>query len=140
MRLEHQPDPAFDQLLGVLPKSWHLRRVSSPEDGSSSIRSLRETRPGSGASSFQPDPSHTVSHGRSSYSNGRPRGCNPRAPSTYDVRRGGPATFTAASDADLDMTSVPLGSGIRYRANPGSMCSRRRETRARSARRDRSDD
>src|SRR5205085_6941034 len=52
---------------------------------------------GSDASSVQPDPSHTVDHGRSSYSNGRPRGLQPRAPLTYAVRRGGPTTFTATS-------------------------------------------
>jgi hypothetical protein len=45
--LDGQPHTAIDQRLGVLPSSWHRWRVSCPEDGSSSIRSLRETRPAS---------------------------------------------------------------------------------------------
>src|ERR671934_2146547 len=47
------------------------------------------------AGSVQPDPSHTVGHGRPFvFRMNRPRGWYPRAPSTYLVRHGGPATFT----------------------------------------------
>jgi hypothetical protein len=41
--LERQPDTALDQLLGILPCSWHRRRFSCPEDRSSSNQNLRET-------------------------------------------------------------------------------------------------
>ena len=53
------------------------------------------TRPG--ARSVQPDPSHSVSHGRSFLSDGRPRGCNPCEPLIYAVRRGGPALVSLAA-------------------------------------------
>ncbi len=38
---------ALDKLIWVPSGSWHPRRVSGPEDKSSSIRSLRETQSGS---------------------------------------------------------------------------------------------
>ena len=46
-RLHRQPHTALHQLIWVPPGSWHPRRVPCPEDRSSSIRSLRETRPSS---------------------------------------------------------------------------------------------
>src|SRR5438309_1337778 len=49
--LEREPYTALNQLLGILPGSWHLGRLSSPEDRSSSFRGLRETQ----ASSFVGD-------------------------------------------------------------------------------------
>ena|ERR1035438_5238083 len=44
--LKRQANPSLDQLLWVLPRSWHDRRLSSPADESTK-RSLRRTRPGS---------------------------------------------------------------------------------------------
>src|SRR6202142_251173 len=40
--LQHEPHTAVDQLLGVLPWTWHRRRISSPEDRTPSFQSLRQ--------------------------------------------------------------------------------------------------
>jgi hypothetical protein len=34
LALERETDPALEQLIGILPRSWHRQSVSSPEDGS----------------------------------------------------------------------------------------------------------
>lgn len=44
---KRETDASLPQLLGVLPRCWHSRRFSSPEDGTSSFRSPRERRDGS---------------------------------------------------------------------------------------------
>src|ERR1017187_9765599 len=45
-RLEHQPRRALEQLLGILPHSWHDRRLLLPP-GKPWLRSLRQTQDGS---------------------------------------------------------------------------------------------
>ena len=57
----------------------------------------------------------------------RPRGCYPRAPSTYVVRHGGPATFRRTANALLLMPSLSGGSGpvetdAAYRALSSALC------------------
>jgi hypothetical protein len=44
--LEHQPRRTLQQLLGVLPRSCHPRRLSFPAD-ETAAQSLRQTQPGS---------------------------------------------------------------------------------------------
>ena len=46
-RLDRKTNAAIDQLLRILPSSWHDRRFSFQEDKSSPIQSLRQTRPAS---------------------------------------------------------------------------------------------
>jgi hypothetical protein len=44
--LEHQPRAALQQLLGILPRSCHARRLSFPADETTD-QSLRQNQPGS---------------------------------------------------------------------------------------------
>jgi hypothetical protein len=45
VRFKREADASLSQLVGVLLRCWHSRRFSSREDGSSSLRGLREVRP-----------------------------------------------------------------------------------------------
>ena len=75
-------DPLRRDLRAMLIKPHHDRHQTNPPSS---------TPPPAARRGAHPIPSSTVG---TSYSNGRPRGWYPRAPSTYAVRRGGPATFT----------------------------------------------
>src|ERR1017187_7966409 len=72
-RLEHQPRRALEQLLGILPHSWHDRRLLLPP-GKPWLRSLRQTQDGSERARARHWGAHLIGPRRA-----KPRG-RPQAP------------------------------------------------------------
>ena len=105
-----QIDPLSGDLRPMLVNTHHYRHPTN----------LHQPRKGSRQ---PPDPSNTLVGGRCLLLNGRPRGCNPRAP-TYAVRHEGPGHLPAAGATRRPGNARDMTSFGRANLNP-SLGSRR---------------
>jgi hypothetical protein len=85
-------DPLRGDLRPMLIQAHHDRHSPTPFPSHSAVSSTTTALTRTASSPTHRVPWDTVG---TSYSNGRLGGLQPREPSTYAVRRGGPATFTA---------------------------------------------